>query len=210
MSSSSGKKQASKASALSSDVAAIYTYDDRRYRSDVLIPGYGSILFVAVAVLLVFSLDRFAEMAALILVGSVIIFIAGIYSIQRTFFAHAYPRTVEIDDKTISFESFGRRDTYEIAKLTRCSVREASSYNTLVRIADKTDSRGRYFLTIRDMHDADGGSADSLLQFLYAQEERLDPDSLRVRARRADAHQEDEKTEEPKQTTKKRKRKKKK
>lgn len=158
-----------------------YTYDARGYRSDVLIPAYACIFFACVAIYCAVT-GFFTPIAILALVVCA-------YTLLNTFVAHAYPRVIELDATSISFESFGQKKTFVLDKLEQCSLRSAGNSGHLyLRIAEKKDGgRGihaRYFIDTEDSVDQDGNPADELKDFLLATEERVDPENIRVIARK--------------------------
>lgn len=163
---------------------ALYTYDARRYLSDVKIPGYGSAVFALFGVALLIIRPEMGEMTALLNVVALILIIAGVYTFERTFVAHAYPETVRLDERGIEFASFGRTDRFEAEELVSCSVREAQMHRAFVRIKDEHGKSGRYFLSCSDMKTGDGRDGDAIQRYLFAHEERLDPQNIRVRARK--------------------------
>ena len=159
-----------------------YTYDARSYRSDVLIPAYSCIFFACVAIYCV-VIGFFAPIAILALVVCA-------YTLN-TFVAHAYPRVIELDATSISFESFGQKKVFALDRLEQCSLRSAGNSGHLyLRIAEKNDAgsgRGahaRYFIDTEDSVDQDGNPAMELKDFLLATEERVDPENIRVIARK--------------------------
>ena len=86
-----------------------YTYDERSYRSDVLIPAYACIFFAVVAVYcMVTGFFPAIALAALVIC---------LYTLANTFIFHAYPRVIELDSTTISFESFGQRREFALENL---------------------------------------------------------------------------------------------
>ena len=126
-----------------------YTYDARSYRSDVLIPAYSCIFFACVAIYCV-VIGFFAPIAILALVVCA-------YTLLNTFVAHAYPRVIELDATSISFESFGQKKVFALDRLEQCSLRSAGNSGHLyLRIAEKNDAgsgRGahaRYFIDTED------------------------------------------------------------
>ena len=160
----------------------VYTYDARSYRSDVLVPAYACIFFACVAIYC-WATNFFAPIAILALVVCV-------YTLFNTFVAHAYPRVIELDQTSISFESFGKRSVYALDNLEQCALRSAGNSGHLyLRIAEKSATgkgrghHGRYFVDCEDSFDQDGVEADELKGFLLATEERIDPENIRVIAR---------------------------
>ena len=157
-----------------------YVYDDRRYLFDVQITGVvGTVAVVAGIVMVAANFLAFV---------GVIAFVVGLYTAFNTFVARCYPRTVTLGEKDVTFESFGRRDTYALADVTRLQVREnARALAVYVRINGGGLTRGRYFVGCGDMYDESGEKARALFDFFLDTEARLDPDNIRVRARRQEA-----------------------
>ena len=161
-----------------------YVYDARRYLSDVKIPGYGSFFFTVLGVCLVAWPWEMGKMASVLSVAGALLVIGGLYTLQRTFVAHAYPRVVRLDAEGIEFESFGKSDRFKTKELTWCAVREAQGGRIFVRLGDTSGKSRRYFLSCADMGDGAGADGQAVQEYLLAQEERLDPDGIRVRARK--------------------------
>lgn len=161
-----------------------YRYDARRYRSDVEIPGYGSVAFVLLGIWLLIFPPTVPSVAGLLRIASVVLVVAGVYSLQRTFVAHAYPREVVLDAEGIEFASFGARARFSTDELEACSVREAQMGRAFVRVRSRDGRRGRYFLSFKDMRADDGRDGFAIQRYLFAQEERLDPEGIRVKARK--------------------------
>ena len=170
--------ESTRAEATGGELAATgttYVYDDRRYLFDVQITGVvGAVAVVAGIVMVAANFLAFV---------GVIAFVVGLYTAFNTFVARCYPRTVTLGEKDVTFESFGRRDTYALADITRLQVRE----NARARINGGGHTRGRYFVGCGDMYDESGEKARALFDFFLDTEARLDPDNIRVRARRQEA-----------------------
>lgn len=158
-----------------------YTYEQRAYRSDVLVPAYACIFFACVAVYCAVT-GFFVPIALAALV-------ICLYTLANTFVFHAYPRVIELDSESISFESFGSKKVFALEKLSQCALRSAGNSGRLyLRIAEGDSDgakgpHGRYFIDCEDSFDEAGKSADELKDFLLATEERIDPENIRVRAR---------------------------
>lgn len=162
------------------DVAAkpvTYTYDRRRYVIDVLLPNYVSIVVLIAAVVL-FALG-FIRWLMLFLV------VVCMYSILNAFLAHAYPEQVILAPDSITFVTGKHKSTYKLSQITQIRVREApQGLRSYVRINKATPLQGRFYLTCGDMTDAQGNDAREVYKLLLDLEAKLDPDGLRVRARR--------------------------
>lgn len=154
-----------------------YTYDRRRYLFDVIIPAV--IAALGVVVDLVFLFLGIPPIITLVL-G-----IVCLYVLINTFVAHAYPRTVSLCDGIMRLESFGCVHEWDLSELKHISVREdRKSLSMYVRLGGATLLKGRYFLGCGDMRDDGGESASALYQLILDTEERLNPNGLRVRARK--------------------------
>ena len=168
------------AAVTSADAAAkpvTYTYDRRRYVIDVLLPNYVSIVVLIAAVVL-FALG-FIRWLMLFLV------VVCLYSILNAFLAHAYPEQVILAPDSITFVTGKHKSTYKLSQITKIRVREApQGLRSYVRINKATPLQGRFYLTCGDMTDAQGNDAREVYKLLLDLEAKLDPNGLRVRARR--------------------------
>lgn len=154
-----------------------YTYDRRRYVIDVLLPNYVSIVVLIAAVVL-FALG-FIRWLMLFLV------VVCLYSILNAFLAHAYPEQVILAPDSITFVTGKHKSTYKLSQITKIRVREApQGLRSYVRINKATPLQGRFYLTCGDMTDAQGNDAREVYKLLLDLEAKLDPNGLRVRARR--------------------------
>lgn len=154
-----------------------YTYDRRRYVIDVLLPNYVSIVVLIAAVVL-FALG-FIRWLMLFLV------VVCLYSILNAFLAHAYPEQVILAPDSITFVTGKHKSTYKLSQITQIRVREApQGLRSYVRINKSTPLQGRFYLTCGDMTDAQGNDAREVYKLLLDLEAKLDPNGLRVRARR--------------------------
>lgn len=172
---------ATRADAVTSAAAAAkpvtYTYDRRRYVIDVLLPNYVSIVVLIAAVVL-FALG-FIRWLMLFLV------VVCLYSILNAFLAHAYPEQVILAPDSITFVTGKHKSTYRLSQITQIRVREApQGLRSYVRINKATPLQGRFYLTCGDMTDAQGNDAREVYKLLLDLEAKLDPNGLRVRARR--------------------------
>ncbi|MBY4797557.1 hypothetical protein K6V98_04205 [Collinsella sp. AGMB00827] len=163
-----------------------WVVDAATYRSEVLIPGYASLVFPLLgAAILVMRPDFTGGAALFVHVASVVMIVAGVYTAMRTFIGHAYPREILIEPDAISLTSFGATDRFELANLTRCAVREGAAGRMHVRLAGAHARERAYFVNLSSMHRgiARGSSVDDLRTYFFALEEYLDPEGIRVRAR---------------------------
>ena len=165
------------ADAASAAKTVTYTYDRRRYVIDVLLPNYVSIVVLIAAVVL-FALG-FIRWLMLFLV------VVCLYSILNAFLAHAYPEQVILAPDSITFVTGKHKSTYKLSQITQIRVREApQGLRSYVRINKATPLQGRFYLTCGDMTDAQGNDARKVYELLLDLEAKLDPNGLRVQARR--------------------------
>ena len=163
--------------ATSAAKSATYTYNRRRYVIDVLLPNYVSIVVLIAAVVL-FALG-FIRWLMLFLV------VVCLYSILNAFLAHAYPEQVILAPDSLTFVTGKHKSTYQLSQITQIRVREApQGLRSYVRINKATPLQGRFYLTCGDMTDAEGNDAREVYKLLLDLEAKLDPNGLRVRARR--------------------------
>ena len=168
---------APRADAATATKPVAYTYDRRRYVIDVLLPNYVSIIVLIAAVVL-FALG-FIRWLMLFLV------VVCLYSILNAFLAHAYPEQVILAPDSITFVTGKHKSTYKLSQITQIRVREApQGLRSYVRINKATPLQGRFYLTCGDMTDAQGNDAREVYKLLLDLEAKLDPNGLRVRARR--------------------------
>ena len=151
-----------------------YRYDDKLYLVGITITGWFC-AFVAVASLVLAS-PLFSFLPPLMAVVAVV----AAYVVFNTFISRSYPREVTVSDDEVSFTSFGRTDTFRLADIHEFSVREMGNDRTYVRINGGGLLKGRYWV---QGDYIDGGS--ELCQALVDMEGRINPDSLRSRARRS-------------------------
>lgn len=158
-------------------VARAYTYDPRRYLFDVQVTGaVGALAAVAGAVMVATGFLAFFGAIALVL---------GLYTAFNTFIAKCYPRVASLDEEYLVLESFGRRDVYRIADIHRIQLREnGKSRSIYVRFNGGGVLRGRYFIGCGDMYDENGQRAQALYDALLDLQARLDPENIRVIARK--------------------------
>lgn len=157
--------------------ARTYSYDPRRYLFDVQITGtVGALAAVASAVMVATGFLAFFGAIALVL---------GLYTAFNTFVAKCYPRVASLDEERLVLESFGRCDEYRIADIHRIQLREnGKTLSVYVRFNGGGVLRGRYFIGCGDMYDEEGRRAQVLYDALLDLQARLDPENIRVIARK--------------------------
>lgn len=106
--------------------------------------------------------------------------IVAFYQTWNTFIARCYSHSVTIGDDEISFELFGRSQTYKIGELKEFQIRGGSRGGKMyVRVGKHNALHGRFWIST-DVYE-DG---EELASCLIEIENAVDPDSLRVQARR--------------------------
>lgn len=153
-----------------------YRYEQAKFNVSVTVTGIFCLLLCVVSVTDVMGVTDLlpAPVAALVLI------VAG-YQVWNTFVAIANPQDVIIDEESITFGAFGRRDRFAFADIRSFSVREVGGDARIyVRVNGGGLLRGRYWLQTLYMSDG-----KELFQWLEDFEYRVEPDSLKARARRS-------------------------
>lgn len=105
--------------------------------------------------------------------------IAAVYQLWNLLLSHAYPRYVHIDDESITFEVWGRKDRYDFSTLDSFLVRcNPVNGNMFIRAGKTTLMRGRYWIGTKKY--TDGGELYAAIEEI---ELRTHPDSLKALAR---------------------------
>ena len=106
--------------------------------------------------------------------------IVAFYQTWKTFIARCYSHSVTIGDDEISFELFGRSQTYKISELKEFQIRGGSRGGKMyVRVGKHNALHGRFWIST-DVYEDGEELASRLIEI----ENAVDPDSLRVQARR--------------------------
>lgn len=106
--------------------------------------------------------------------------IVAFYQTWNTFIARCYSHSVTIGDDEISFELFGRSQTYKISELKEFQIRGGSRGGKMyVRVGKHNALYGRFWIST-DVYEDGEELASRLIEI----ENAVDPDSLRVQARR--------------------------
>ena len=106
--------------------------------------------------------------------------IVAFYQTWNTFIARCYSHSVTIGDDEISFELFGRSQTYKISELKEFQIRGGSRGGKMyVRVGKHNALHGRFWIST-DVYEDGEELASRLIEI----ENAVDPDSLRVPARR--------------------------
>lgn len=105
--------------------------------------------------------------------------IAAVYQLWNLLLSHAYPQYVHVDDESITFELWGRKDRYDFATLDSFLVRSNPvNGNTFIRAGKTTPFRGRYWIGTKKYTNG-----KELYDAIEAIELRTHPDSLKALAR---------------------------
>ena len=106
--------------------------------------------------------------------------IVAFYQTWNTFIARCSSHSVTIGDDEISFELFGRSQTYKISELKEFQMRGGSRGGKMyVRVGKHNALHGRFWIST-DVYEDGEELASRLIEI----ENAVDPDSLRVQARR--------------------------
>lgn len=106
--------------------------------------------------------------------------IVAFYQTWNTFIARCYSHSVTIGDDEILFELFGRSQTYKISELKEFQIRGGSRGGKMyVRVGKHNALHGRFWIST-DVYEDGEELASRLIEI----ENAVDPDSLRVQARR--------------------------
>ena len=151
-----------------------YTYQEPFFNMEVKVEG-GFCAFLTVLL---------AWNAASNLFGMGILFgifaAVAFYQTWNTFIARCYSHSVTIGEDEISFELFGKSQAYKISELKEFQIRGGSRGGKMyVRVGDHNALHGRFWISTDTFDDG-----EELAARLIEIENRVDPDSLRVQARR--------------------------
>ena len=109
--------------------------------------------------------------------------VAAVYQLWNLLVSHAYPRYVHLDDESITFELWGRKDRYDFADLDRFLVRSNPQNGRMfIRAGKESLFNGRYWISTKKYTDG-----DELFHSIDAIELAVHPDSLKALARGVDA-----------------------
>jgi len=150
-----------------------YAYRKGKFLWDVV--GQG-LITVALAVFAVYGL-----VVGLVRPLMAVVLVVSVYSVWNTFVSGSYVHSVRLSDEVLAFECFGRTHAYRLDQVHHMRLREfPGTYKVYVRMDDEGLLHGRYW--VRGWWMPDG---DELFYRLVDLDDRLNPDSLKARARRA-------------------------
>lgn len=106
-------------------------------------------------------------------------FIVSIYSVLNNFLFKVNSEKVEISESMISFEAYGKKDSYQLDKLVVIKLKEfPSSGKIFVRITDSTNKQRKYWINTSSFENG-----KKLFKQLLDLEYQRHPDTLKARAR---------------------------
>lgn len=153
-----------------------YSYDQAKFNVSVTATGVFCLALFILSVMSILGVTTLLPVPIAVLV----LIVAG-YQVWNTFVSIANPKDVSIDEDSITFSAFGRHDRFAFDDITSFSVREVGGDARIyVRVNGGGLLRGRYWLQI--LYTSDG---KELFQWMEDFEYRVEPDSLKARARRA-------------------------
>lgn len=151
-----------------------YTYQEPFFTMEVKVEG-GFCAFLTV-LLAWNAYTNFFGMGILFAIFAIVAF----YQTWNTFIARCYSHSVTIGDDEISFELFGHSQTYKISELKEFQIRGGSCGGKMyVRVGKHNALHGRFWIST-DVYEDGEELASRLIEI----ENAVDPDSLRVQARR--------------------------
>lgn len=151
-----------------------YTYQEPYFTMEVKAEG-------AFCVLIFFACAWLIYTNAYNMWGLYVVFaVAALYQVWNTFVARCYSHSVTLSDDQISFELFGKSQSYRLSELKEFRVREyPSSGKMYLRVGDHNALHGRFWLSTKTFTDG-----QELFGRLRDLEYEIHPDTLKARARR--------------------------
>lgn len=151
-----------------------YTYREPYFTIEVIGEGTFSLL-ILVACAWLMLINAFGMGGFFAVFGA-----AALYQAWNTFVARCYAHAVTLDDATISFELFGREQSYSLSELDEFRVREyPSSGKMYLRVGNHNALHGRFWLSTKSFEDG-----DELFKRIRDLEYQIHPDTLKAHARR--------------------------
>lgn len=147
----------------------IYNYNPERYKFKVVYTGF--FLIAIAAVLTVLYVMNPTQFLYLFGIGG------SLYGAINTFVFKSNPKSILIDDETITFQSFGETK-YKINELERFVIREFANAQFYIRVADKNGTKGRYWVSYYYFFDR-----EEMIDELYVIEKRIHPSNIKFRGR---------------------------
>ena len=151
-----------------------YTYKEPYFTMEVKGEGFFCVFLLCACVWLTYT-NAFNMWGLYVVFG-----IAALYQVWNTFIARCYSHSVTLDDEQISFELFGKTQSYKLSDLNEFRVREyPSSGKMYLRVGDHNALHGRFWLSTKVFEDG-----RELFDRLRDLEYQIHPDTLKARARR--------------------------
>ncbi len=151
-----------------------YTYQEPFFTMEVKVEG-GFCAFLA----MLLAWNAYTNLFGMGILFAIFAIVA-FYQTWNTFIARCYSHSVTIGDDEISFELFGRSQTYKISELKEFQIRGGSRGGKMyVRVGKHNALHGRFWIST-DVYEDGEELASRLIEI----ENAVDPDSLRVQARR--------------------------
>lgn len=148
-----------------------YTYREGKFRWDVTGQGLICVALIVWAI--------WAIVVGYLRPLAYIVIVVAAYGAWKTFISLSYVHSVKLTSDTISFECYGKTRSYQLKDVHNLRLREfPATYKLYVRMDDDNLLHGRYW--VRGAWMSDG---DELYFRLVDLEVKLNPDSLKARAR---------------------------
>ncbi len=147
----------------------VYNYKPERYKFKVVYTGY---FLIAISVVLagLYILNPTQYFYLFGIVGS-------LYGVINTFVFKSNPKSILIDDETITFLSFGEVK-FKINELERFVIREFANAQFYIRVRDKNGTKARFWVSYYYFIDR-----EELIDELYIIEKRIHPNNIKFRGR---------------------------
>lgn len=145
-----------------------YIYDSKRYLTAVIIPG------IFMALIFIYALvNNYKNVGINTYTGIMII---SMYGVFNTFISLSNPKTVNISEENIEFESFGKVHKYEKSDISSISIREFYDRKMYIRINKGGVMKGRYWIKTALFNDS-----NELYKEFNDLERYLHPNALKFR-----------------------------
>ena len=151
-----------------------YIYKKQFYNFKVVFTGY--------FVILIFFLALYALITSGNYLWSVVIVVC-IYQFINTFVSLSNPEEVDIDDKYIAFEGFGKEHKYYFTDIKDFRVKEMATSKKIYLRINKDDFslfKGRYWIDCYYFNDS-----DELFMYFVNKEDEIHPDTIKAYAHRS-------------------------
>lgn len=148
-----------------------YSFKKNQYFVQVTLTGIFTIFIVLACIYLMLFTAPYRMLFAFIAL------IAG-YSSWNTFISRSNPQKVILEEDSISFESYGKKDKYLFKGITEFRAKDfRGSGKIFIRVNNSNMLTGRYWIHTKEMNDS-----DELFLYLLKLEHQTHPDSIKARA----------------------------